>query len=305
MNDEEIHESLVVGLQEAQKQNLVLREKNLELKKELKIAKSQSNSSSSYRSELESLREEQRASVRSTETLRSEIQRLVAENTRLQYLKEENTQIKSERSKMLDQIHTLEQRVNDSILEKERIVTSSSTRFQDLERSRNEAVEKSQRIQTQMDLLRSKTVNEVETKDRLLPNVHVKTVYQDDVRNWHPPQKTPYKALLEFLDQQYESTYIITYQDLEKDKIRLTCDDDLYRAFDQARQYGWSSLKINIDIRVEQELRRELGSMELKILKLKKTIKKLKNNQNQTKKGQALLDAIYLNRKKEQDMTLY
>jgi len=127
------------------------------------------------------------------------------------------------------------------------------------------------------------------------PSVSVKTQFRNDVRCWSPQTNHPFKELLEFIELSYDSTYVITYRDLDGDSIRIASDDDCRRAFNLAQRHGWDTVKLNIELRAEQEFRKELVSLELRNKKLKKQLQKLKKSATGMKKGQILLDAIYHN----------
>jgi hypothetical protein len=289
MLSEEDNTQLVEDLQEAQKKNLQLREQIMNLKRELKIARSQTNSSSDIRTERDILIKEKETWMKT----QIENQRLVEENARLSFMKDECERVKNERNALKEQVMILENRVNDTVMEKERVVMELKThkmRMDDLERSLSES-------RQQM-----KNIKRAPNRNINASNLNIKLTYNNDVRNWHPQTDTPYLELLEFMDRQYDS-FMITYKDVDNDQIRLTCDEDLVRCFAQARDYGSNSLKIQCVNKAEQELRRDLGSLELKLMKFKKQIKKMKHKEHGIKKGQALLDAIYMNRKKED--TLY
>jgi len=125
------------------------------------------------------------------------------------------------------------------------------------------------------------------------PSVSVKTQFRNDVRCWSPQTNHPFKELLEFIEVSYDSTYVITYRDLEGDSIRVASDDDCRRAFSLAQRHGWDTVKLNIELRAEAEFRKELVSLELRNKKLKKQLQKFKKSASGMKKGQILLDAIY------------
>jgi len=285
MSDSE-NTQLVDHLQEAEKQNLRLREELLALKRELKMMKSQSNSASDVRTERDVLIKEKETWMKT----QIENQRLIEENTRLSFVKDECERIKNERNALKEQVMILESRVNETVLEKERAVMelrSTTTRMEDLERNLSDARHQ---------------VKRAPNRNGIPSHINIKTDYNKDVRNWHPQTDSPYLELLEFMDKQYDS-FIITYRDLDNDQIRVTCDEDLIRCFNQAQDYGSNTIKLQCVNKQEHELRRELGTLELKLMKFKKQIKKMKTKESGIKKGQALLDAIYLNRKKED--TLY
>jgi len=281
---------LVDHLVEAERQNLQLREQLLKLKRELKIARSQKNSNSDVRTERDILLKEKETWM----TTQIENQRLVSEVQRMSFMKDEAERMKHERNALKEQVQILEQRVNDTVLEKERAVmelSSFRSRMNDLERSLSESRQQ----------LKSHTKREPRSTG-LSDHLNIKTVYNNDVRNWHPETDTPYLELLEFMNKQYDS-FVLTYKDLDNDQIRVTCDEDLFRCFAQAQDYGTNNIKLQVVNKTEQSLRRELGTLELKLMKFKKQMKKMKSKESGIKKGQALLDAIYLNRKK--DDTLY
>jgi len=130
-------------------------------------------------------------------------------------------------------------------------------------------------------------------------NISVKTQFRNDVRCWNPTTSNPFKELLEFIELSFDSTYIITYRDLDGDSIRVASDEDCRRAFKLAQRHGWDTIKFSIELRAEQEFRKEMVSLELRNKKLKKQLQKLKKSATGMKKGQILLDAIYHNRKKD------
>merc|ERR1719492_430737 len=137
MSDSE-NTQLVDHLQEAEKQNLRLREEILALKRELKMMKSQSNSASDVRTERDVLIKEKETWMKT----QIENQRLIEENTRLSFMKDECERIKNERNALKEQVMILESRVNETVLEKERAVMelrSTTTRMDDLERSLSES----------------------------------------------------------------------------------------------------------------------------------------------------------------------
>lgn len=289
MMSESENTQLVDHLQEAEKQNLQLREQVLSLKRELKIARSQTMSSSDLRTKHNILIKEKETWMKT----QIEYQRLVEENTRLSFMKDETERIKNERNALKEQVMILEQRVNDTVLDKERAIMelkSSRTRMEDLQHNLSDARQQVSNFKRRPN-------------QNIIPShLNIKTSYNTDVRNWHPQTESPYLELLEFMDKQYDS-FVITYKDLDSDQIRVTCDEDLFRCFSQAQDHGTNTIKLQCVNKMEQDLRRELGTLELKILKFKRQIKKWKSKESGVKKGQALLDAIYLNRKKED--TLY
>merc|ERR1719419_2242294 len=133
MSDED-NTQLVDHLQDSEKQNLQLREQIMNLKRELKIARSQTNSSSDIRTERDILIKEKETWMKT----QIENQRLVEENARLSFMKDECERIKNERNALKEQVMILENRVNDTVLEKERGVMelkSMRTRMEDLERN--------------------------------------------------------------------------------------------------------------------------------------------------------------------------
>merc|ERR1719461_1550002 len=118
MLSEEDNTQLVEDLQEAQKKNLQLREQIMNLKRELKIARSQTNSSSDIRTERDILIKEKETWMKT----QIENQRLIEENARLSFMKDECERIKNERNALKEQVMILESRVNETVLEKERAV---------------------------------------------------------------------------------------------------------------------------------------------------------------------------------------
>merc|ERR1719403_533469 len=110
----------------------------MNLKRELKIARSQTNSSSDIRTERDILIKEKETWMKT----QIENQRLVEENARLSFMKDECERIKSERNALKEQVMILETRVNETVLEKERAVMelkTSKIRMDDLERSLSES----------------------------------------------------------------------------------------------------------------------------------------------------------------------
>lgn len=134
-----------------------------------------------------------------------------------------------------------------------------------------------------------------ETKSQPNSTVSVKTHFRNDVRCWNPSTNQPFKELLEFVELSYDATYIFTYRDLDGDSIRIASDEDCRRAFRLAKTNGWDTIKFNIELKAEQEYRKELVALELRNKKLKKQLQKLKKSATGMKKGQILLDAIYHN----------
>jgi len=178
-----------------------------------------------------------------------------------------------------------------------------------MERQVNELQMENDRLNFEKQNLESKTSNlerkmnekNFKSEQPYPAGITVKTIYHNDVRAWAPQTKNCYKELLEFIEQQYDSTYVITYRDPDGDSMRITCDEDCRRAFDVAKQHGWSNVKLLIELRVEMEMRKEIVTLEMRNKKYKKQIQKLKKTTHGIKKGQVLLDAIMMNRKKESD----
>merc|ERR1719403_378230 len=110
----------------------------MNLKRELKIARSQTNSSSDVRTERDILIKEKETWMKT----QIENQRLVEENARLSFMKDECERVKNERNALKEQVMILENRVNETVMEKERAVMelkTSKMRMDDLERSLSES----------------------------------------------------------------------------------------------------------------------------------------------------------------------
>jgi len=153
-----------------------------------------------------------------------------------------------------------------------------------------------ERLREEVSNLRKsiKSMNKVE-QPVASSSVSVKTQYRNDVRCWNPQTNHPFKELLEFIEISYDSTYIITYLDLDGDSIRVASDDDCRRALKLAQRHGWDAVKFKIELRAEQQWNKERVSLELRNKKLKKQLQKFKKSATGMKKGQILLDAIYHN----------
>lgn len=277
---------LVQHLQDAETMNLKLRqqiaklrEQMSDLKKELKTSKAQNSSSITNRSELERLREQSRTWQVANENLQSQNKSLIEENARLFYFKEENERLRLEHTHIQEQ----QSRNNETILSKEKELLQARARTQELERLKHEIHQRKQPI---------------------IPNLNVKTTYQGDVRNWTPLTHKPYTELLEFIDAQYDSTFIIGYRDFDGDFVRINSDDSCRRAFEVAQSHGWGNLKISIELRVEKKLNQQIVELQLREKKLHKKLHKWKKangiNGTKMKKGSRLLDQIFHNRKKDE-----
>jgi len=200
---------------------------------------------------LERLREQSRTWQVANENLQSQNKSLIEENARLFYFKEDNERLRLEHTSIQEQ----QSRVNEVLLSKEKELFQVRTRNQELERIKNEIHQRKQPI---------------------IPNLNVKTTYQGDVRNWTPLSPRPYIELLEFIDTQYDSTWIIGYRDFDGDFVRINSDDSCRRAFEVAQSHGWSNLKISIELRVEKKLNQQIVELQLREKKLHKKLHKWK-----------------------------
>lgn len=275
---------LVQLLKDAATSDLNLRQKNAklqetitELKKEIKLLRSQSTTNTSVRSELERLREQEKTWQTANTDLQSKYKSVVEENSRLFYLKEQNDRLHLD----LGQYKETQQTLNQTILAKEKEIIECKTRITHLET----------------------TVNQTKSRQQPCgPNIMVKTLYQSDARNWIPSTNKPYTELLEFINSQYDPL-IIGYKDLDHDLVRINSDESCQRAFDVAQNNGWNTLRIFVESKEEKKLNQQIVELQLREKRLHKKLHKWKKNQTvngmKMKKGAILLDQIMNNRKKD------
>jgi len=275
MMDSDDHQ-LVNHLADAETANLQLREQLLSLKHELKLMKSQAHSGE----EVQLLRSEKRSYMQKIDSLQRENNKLLAQSTRVNFLSEDNERLRSENSHFQERLMESERRLNDLIVEKEKLSYKNTEYLQELENLRNDALSHKRSPQP------------------FGPSVNCKIDFHDDIRSWVPQTRNPYREILEFIEKQFDM-FVISYRDEEHDSIRMTSDDDCRRAVQIARDRGWGSLKIRVELKIEQELRREILELNLKNKKLRKQVQKYKKAHGSQKKGRLLLDAIMLNRKKD------
>merc|ERR1719242_2515809 len=312
---------LVLHLESAERTNLRLREELASVKQQLKTLKQYQQQSkttnmamnrdfedlkvaqSGAETDLDRLRQDRAKLLVEKETwntlhdtLKNDNSRLVQENTRLSILQDEVNRTKRRTKQEVDQW-------KDKYVLSERTVNELRSQVSTITIENERLLQERNVMETRLSSYEQETTERgfprARRSPRSTPGITVKTVYQNDVRCWEPPREECYRDLIEFVKTQYDSTYIISYVDMDGDSVRIVNDSDCERAFQQARTANWDSIKFNVDLRAEIEVRKQYSDLELKHRKLKKQLQKLKKRHDnsaykslQGKAGRVVLDQM-------------